>query len=59
VSHGDPILVLVGTMRGLPLDTRIFPRPYLATGTVFRLRFDARGVCHSIEEYVPHAEAAA
>jgi broad specificity phosphatase PhoE len=58
VSHGDPILILVGTLRGLPLNSQIFPQPYLATGTVFRLRFDASGICRDIEDYVPHAEAA-
>src|ERR671938_115878 len=41
VSHGDPILILVGTLRGLPLDPRqIFPRPYIAPGVVYQLRLD-------------------
>jgi probable phosphoglycerate mutase len=59
VSHGDPILILVGTLRGLPLNSQqIFPQPYLATGTVYRMRFDAQGICREIQDYVPHAEAA-
>jgi len=58
VSHGDPILILVGTLRGLALDRNIFPQPYLATGTVYRMRFDGQGVCRDIQDFVPHAEAA-
>jgi broad specificity phosphatase PhoE len=60
VSHGDPILVLVGTLTGLPLDPRhIFPRPYIGTGILYRLRFDASGACQDVKLLVPHAEAAA
>ena len=60
VSHGDPMLILVGTLRGLPLDRRhIFPRPYIEPGIVYRLRFDAQGACRDIELFVPHARAAA
>ena len=60
VSHGDPILILVGTLRGLPLDPRsIFPRPYIAPGVVYRLRLDAQGTCRGVELFVPHAERAA
>ena len=60
VSHGDPVLILAGTLRGLPLvPERIFPRPYIATGCVYRLRFDAHGVCREVEFLVPHEEAAA
>jgi broad specificity phosphatase PhoE len=60
VSHGDPILILAGTLRGLPLlPERIFPRPYIETGALYRFRFDARGVCREVELLVPHAEAAA
>jgi len=59
VSHGDPILILVGTLQGLPLDARIFPRPYIPTGTVYRLRFDADGTVRDISDFVPHAEVAA
>jgi len=60
VSHGDPILILVGTLRGLPLESRsIFPRPYIEPGIVYRLRFDAQGSCRDVELFVPHAEAAA
>jgi broad specificity phosphatase PhoE len=60
VSHGDPILILVGTLRGLPLDPRhIFPQPYIEPGIVYRLRFDAQGTCRDVELFVPHARAAA
>jgi broad specificity phosphatase PhoE len=60
VSHGDPILILVGTLSGLPLDPhRIFPRPYIEPGVMYRLSFDAAGACEDIELLVPHAQAAA
>jgi len=60
VSHGDPILILVGTMSGLPLDPRrIFPRPYIEPGVVYRLRFDAAERCQDVKMFTPHAEAAA
>jgi broad specificity phosphatase PhoE len=60
VSHGDPILILVGALRGLPLDPqRIFPRPYIDTGVVYEMRFDAQGRCQELQLHVPHAEAAA
>jgi broad specificity phosphatase PhoE len=60
VSHGDPILVLAGTLRGLPLDpASIFPRPYIETGALFRMEFDAHQKCQAIDLLVPHAEAAA
>jgi broad specificity phosphatase PhoE len=60
VSHGDPVLILAGTLRGLPLvPQRIFPRPYIATGCVYRLRFDAQGACREVEFLVPHEQAAA
>jgi broad specificity phosphatase PhoE len=60
VSHGDPVLILAGALRGLPLvPERIFPRPYIATGCVYRLRFDAQGKCREVEFLVPHAQAAA
>jgi broad specificity phosphatase PhoE len=60
VSHGDPILILAGSLRGLPLvPERIFPRPYIETGALYRLRFDAAGACREVELLVPHAEAAA
>jgi broad specificity phosphatase PhoE len=60
VSHGDPILILVGTLSGLPLDPQgIFPRPYIEPGVLYRMRFDASGACRQIELTVPHAEAAA
>ena len=59
VSHGDPILILVGTLQGLPLDPRgIFPRPYIGTGVLYRLSFDGTE-CREVEMLVPHAEAAA
>ena len=60
VSHGDPILILVGTLSGLPLDSRrIFPRPYIEPGVLYRLRFDSSGAFQDVEFVVPHAEAAA
>ena len=60
VSHGDPVLILAGTLRGLPLmPERIFPRPYIATGCLYRLRFDAHGVCRDVEFLVPHEQVAA
>lgn len=49
VSHGDPILILVGTLRGLPLEgAHLFPRPYIHTGALFRLEFDRTGTCQSV-----------
>jgi broad specificity phosphatase PhoE len=60
VSHGDPILILTGMLRGVPLDReRIFPRPYIPTGSLYRMRFDKQGVCNDVELVVPHEEAAA
>jgi broad specificity phosphatase PhoE len=59
VSHGDPILILIGTLQGLPLDAGIFPRPYIEPATVYRMRFDALDACREVEVFVPHAEAAA
>jgi broad specificity phosphatase PhoE len=60
VSHGDPILVLVGTLSGLALDPRrIFPRPYIEPGVLYHMRFDAAGTCQGVQLLVPHAEAAA
>jgi broad specificity phosphatase PhoE len=60
VSHGDPILVLVATASGLPLEPhRIFPRPYIQPGVLYRMRFDARGACRGLDLLVPHAEVAA
>ena len=60
VSHGDPVLILVGALRGLPLDPRrLFPQPYIEPGTVYRLRFDGSGTFRGSDVYVPHAEVAA
>jgi probable phosphoglycerate mutase len=60
VSHGDPILVLVAMLAGLPLDpTRIFPRPYIQPGVLYRMRFNAAGSCGEVKLLVPHAEVAA
>jgi len=60
VSHGDPILILVGSLRGLPLNQSvIFPQPYIEPGTVFRMRFEANARLRDIEAFVPHAEKAA
>jgi broad specificity phosphatase PhoE len=50
VSHGDPILVLIGMLRGLPLaPAALFPRPYIGTGVIFRCQFDQAGGCQNIE----------
>jgi broad specificity phosphatase PhoE len=60
VSHGDPILILVGSLRGVPLDSRrLFPTPYIRPATVFRLEFDAASTCRGIEELVPYEDLAA
>jgi broad specificity phosphatase PhoE len=60
VSHGDPILILVGSLRGLALDSRrLFPTPYIRPATVFRLEFDAARNCRAIEELVPYEDLAA
>jgi broad specificity phosphatase PhoE len=49
VSHGDPILILAGSLRGLPLHPqRIFPKPYFGTGALYRLSFDAHQVCDDV-----------
>jgi broad specificity phosphatase PhoE len=54
VSHGDPILILAGTLGGLRLTPEsIFPRPYIATGVVYRMQFDARGTCRDVRLLVP------
>jgi broad specificity phosphatase PhoE len=60
VSHGDPILILVGMLSGLPLDSRrIFPRPYIEPGVLYRMDFDASGACQDLQLFVPHAEEVA
>jgi broad specificity phosphatase PhoE len=60
VSHGDPVLVLSGTLQGAPLEPeRLFPRPYIEPATVYELRFDERGACRAVRMFVPHAEVAA
>jgi probable phosphoglycerate mutase len=60
VSHGDPILILVGTLSGVPLDSPdLFPRPYIPTATVYKLGFDDARKVRDIQMLVPHAEAAA
>ena len=54
VSHGDPILILAGTMGGLRLDPEtIFPRPYIATGVLYRMQFDAQATCCDVRLLVP------
>ncbi|HLZ32243.1 MAG TPA: histidine phosphatase family protein [Chloroflexota bacterium] len=54
VSHGDPILILAGTLAGLRLEpASIFPQPYIATGVVYRLQFDADGACRDVQLLVP------
>jgi broad specificity phosphatase PhoE len=60
VGHGDPMLILVGSLSGLPLDRAvIFPQPYIQPGTVFRMRFDPQFNLHDVQPFVPHAEKAA
>ncbi len=60
VSHGDPLLILLGDLRGLPLElTKIRPVEYIPTASVFRLSFDGRGMFRDADMFVPHAEAAA
>jgi broad specificity phosphatase PhoE len=60
VSHGDPILILVGTLSGLPLEPRqIFPRPYIEPGVLYRMHFDAHGQFRDLQLLVPHAGEAA
>jgi broad specificity phosphatase PhoE len=60
VSHGDPILVLAGSLRGLELHRAvIFPQPYIEPGTVYRFRFDASDTVRDVEQFVPHADKAA
>jgi broad specificity phosphatase PhoE len=60
VSHGDPILILVGALTGLALDPRhIFPKPYIDTGVLYRMDFAADGTCEDVKLLVPHAQAAA
>ena len=50
VSHGDPILILAGTLMGLPLDPeRIFPRPYIEPASLYQMRFDAHGSCRGVQ----------
>jgi broad specificity phosphatase PhoE len=50
VSHGDPILILTGALRGLPLaQQHLFPRPYIHTGALYRLTFDASGASLGVE----------
>jgi broad specificity phosphatase PhoE len=54
VGHGDPILILAGTMGGLTLESAtIFPRPYIGTGVVYRMRFDAQGACRDVQLLAP------
>ena len=60
VSHGDPILILVGTLSGLRLEPReIFPRPYIEPGVLYRMRFDPAGALRDVQLLIPHAQAAA
>jgi broad specificity phosphatase PhoE len=60
VSHGDPILILVGHLRGLALESRrIFPTPYIPPATVFRLGFDTENRCRKVEQLVPYEDLAA
>ena len=59
VSHGDPILILTGTLGGLRLHPEtIFPRPYIQTGVVYRMQFDGQGACRDVRLLVPPFAAA-
>src|SRR5260370_11151800 len=58
VSHGDPMLVLAGTLSRLPVDPRkIFPRPSILPGGPYRLRFGTSGSCPDCQVLVAHAGA--
>lgn len=58
VSHGDPLLVALAALRGLPMElASIRPAEYIPTACVFRLRFDA-GRFLDDELFTPHARAA-
>ena len=60
VSHGDPILILAGTLSGLQLAPEsIFPRPYIGTGVVYRMQFDSQGGCRDVQLLVPPLSPAA
>ncbi len=60
VSHGDPLLILLADLRGLPLELSTFrPREYIPTASLFRLTFAEDGSLVDDEMLVPHAEAAA
>lgn len=55
VTHGDPILVTLADLRGLPLELdAIRPTPYLPTACVFRLRFRPDGTFRDSRFFVPH-----
>lgn len=59
ISHGDPILILLADLQGRPLEAaQIRPRPYMSTGTIFRLRFDARERIVDTRAFVPHRDLA-
>jgi broad specificity phosphatase PhoE len=54
VSHGDPMLILAGTLGGLRLAPEtIFPQPYISTGVMYRMQFDAQGNCQDVRLLVP------
>ncbi|MFN8526845.1 MAG: histidine phosphatase family protein [Chloroflexota bacterium] len=56
VSHGDPILILVGHLRGTPLEPRhLFPTGYIPTACVFKLVLDSAGRLIEDQMFVPHA----
>lgn len=58
VSHGDPVLILVGALRGqaMRLDA-IRPTGYIAPASVFQLRFCGERFVDARHE-VPHARVA-
>ena len=60
VSHGDPVLIAVAALKGLPMEASHFrPAAYIPTATVFRLDFDREGTFLRSEMAVPHQQAAA
>lgn len=60
VTHGDPILILVADLRGLPMDLGLVrPAVYIPTASVFRLTFDSQGAFSEATMFVPYEQAAA
>jgi broad specificity phosphatase PhoE len=60
VSHGDPIIIAVAALRGLPMElAHVRPVPYIPTASVYELHLDRAGRLASWQLHVPHVEAAA